>query len=311
MRCLVIGIGCWLLASTAAGQLTVSLNEDSKFVLGGTETGLLGIEFVSRDERGLIPSPDNDAGPFSFLLSNEPSRITFGTLNKNLNIDGEIVLPAGLKQDTRDITIQYGTIDIRAYLEKTQDDPPAWMWARVAEKLVDDIRIEVWPTFFGSTLKDNQIGVNYKEGPGFGKSISVGSIDWADRFSFDGSVGRFELDGDIVELHPDAQVILPDGWELTEFIEEHESCPPDLTSDAITIGLDSEEFASTFVEDGSSVLLADDLTGDQELVCTQWTEAAFLITAPGEDGFISAPEPASALLLATLFPFAFVLRNRR
>ena len=82
----------------------------------------------------------------------------------------------------------------------------------------------------------------------------------------------------------------------------------------ITIGLDSTEFTSTFSEDGSAVWIdsgEDNLMGDTEPACRQWTESAFLITAPSDGQFVAAPEPSSAWLLATLPLFAFVLRNRR
>lgn len=289
MRCLVIGIGCWLLASTAVGQLTVSVNEDSKFVLGGTATGLLGVEFLSRDENGLIPGPGNDTGPFSFLLSNDASKITFGTLMKNLNIDGELVLPAGMKPGTPDISIKYGTIDEFRYLERTQDDPPAWMQARLFEKIVDDVPIQVKSTFRGEALEHNHIGVDYDSDSSL-KKIVVGSIDWANHFSFDGSVGQFEVNGETVQLL-EGEVRVPDGWGLTEFVREHADCPP--PSD-ITIGLDP-----------------DFTPNDSEPVCTRWTELDYLITAPSTDEFAATPEPSANWLFVSTLPFAFVLRKRR
>lgn len=319
MCCKAIAVGCWLAASAAYGQLTVSVNDGLNFVLGGTVSGLLGIEFTSDD--GLVPGPDSDAGPFGFLLSNNPSRITFGSLSA-LSIDGEVVLPAGLQPGAQDIGIEFGTTTDRGYLVQTQTNPQAWHGSRLAETRVNGISFIYSASFRGEQLAPNQIGLSYGEDTELDR-LSVSSFEWADDFVYDGSSGSLTFRGETMEF-TEGEFNLPAGWKLTDVSEYKQSCKDELefVPDEDSIGSEPTlEFGSaTFMEDGSDITIISDgvysivsngtwqPTG--EVVCREWTNAAYLVTASAEN-FVAAPEPASAWLFGLTIPFVFLLRKRR
>lgn len=88
-------------ANLAFGQISASLDDENFIVLSGTDVPLLGVDLSSAGGF-LVPVPDESPEPFDFLLQNESTQITFGSLPPaSVVVDGELTLSV---QYTGDIT---------------------------------------------------------------------------------------------------------------------------------------------------------------------------------------------------------------
>lgn len=100
-----------LLTRVHAGfaDVSVSLDESNRFLLHGEGEQLLGIEFRS-PSGSLVPDIDESASPFSFLVSNTPSKVTYGNLGNALTLNGTVALDSGWDSTSgiRDITAAWG-----------------------------------------------------------------------------------------------------------------------------------------------------------------------------------------------------------
>lgn len=86
------------MAASAHAQISADVNDAGFIVLSGADE-LLGVEFTSADGL-LVPSADDNAAPFGFLLSNTNTQITFGSLTA-ISLDGDVVLGAGYAGDIK------------------------------------------------------------------------------------------------------------------------------------------------------------------------------------------------------------------
>ena len=100
---------CLVLAGNIAyAQVTATVSSDGYVVLSGTDLDLIGIDLMSAGGH-LIPIPNDDASPFSFLLKNVPTQITYGNLVGSVRLDGELKLSAGYEvTDVFDLNGQWG-----------------------------------------------------------------------------------------------------------------------------------------------------------------------------------------------------------
>ena len=140
MRCSwFLGLAFAFLATNVFGQFSVSLNEDSNFVLSGQKAELVGVEFESPS--GVLV-PASDAGPFQFLLMNNPTSVTFGSLRPAVDLDGELVFPVSMAPlAENDVQVRYGTLTESGVISPTGSNPAMWDDPLVAEKKVDGVNL--------------------------------------------------------------------------------------------------------------------------------------------------------------------------
>lgn len=79
--------------SLLAQDVTGWLRGDQSVVISGSKVELLGLDLKSAGGF-LVPIPNNDPAPFSFLLENISTQITYASLSDAVLLDGEIVLSA-------------------------------------------------------------------------------------------------------------------------------------------------------------------------------------------------------------------------
>ena len=94
--------------SVVANTVTVSLNDDNKFVLSGQER-LAGLNLESASS-SLLPADEPD--PFQFTLRNGPANVVFGILGDEVILDGQVTLQAGWdpQSTARDLVATYGVL---------------------------------------------------------------------------------------------------------------------------------------------------------------------------------------------------------
>ena len=81
-----------LIATLARAELSVSINENNRFVLHAEDEPLRALAFRSRADRNLIPA--TTSAPFQFLGTNSPAAIEY--LNRQpITLDGTITLNSG------------------------------------------------------------------------------------------------------------------------------------------------------------------------------------------------------------------------
>lgn len=234
-------------ASSAFAQLSVSLNEDSYFVLSGKEPELLGVQFESPNGV-LIPVPDDDAGPFQFLLSNGATQVTFGALEPSVDLDGELVFPAGI--DTareNDVRVRFGTEYDSGIIYPT--GPATWGDVTQLQQIVDGVRIELSHPDSGSHasnagLAPNQFLVNFHsvqpsddESPRIFTGIHdvfVGSWELVEDFSFDGETAVIDFEGEQTEFYNDGTYVLPEGSSASRLVSSVEFTIGDAASTIAT-----------------------------------------------------------------------------
>ena len=97
-----------LVANTSHAQVTATVNSEGFVVLTGSNIDLIGVELMSEGGH-LVPVPDDDPAPFGFLLKNESTHITYGSLTSVVLLDGELALSAGYNlTDNFDLVGQWG-----------------------------------------------------------------------------------------------------------------------------------------------------------------------------------------------------------
>jgi len=86
---------CISVTGFANAQISGELRDGKLFVLSSQPTEVVGIDFLSPNSL-LTPLPEGTiANPFTFLLSNSPRQITWGTLGSSVTLDGEWATQAG------------------------------------------------------------------------------------------------------------------------------------------------------------------------------------------------------------------------
>ena len=220
----------WLctLSTVTFAQLSFSVNDDSRIVLHGEESQILGVEFYSPDGQ-LIPTVDDEIAPFSFKLASEPTEAVFGTLDAfDLAQDEELVLPLALRADAiNDVRITYGTQTQTLVLEPSLNDPPQWSEPVLKQWIIDGVSFErgyssPWrelepdqflvflelPYSFGS--KPDEIPPEYEDDP-FIRRIDIAS--WFPiEFTIDEDAASLEFRGAHFEFGSDGSFMLPPGW---------------------------------------------------------------------------------------------------
>ena len=91
----------------------VSDNKSVVISSHGESIELLGVDLKSAGGH-LIPVSNNDASPFSFLLTNNPNQITYGSLSDTVDLQGELVLTARYAESPEtfvtDVTGEWGSV---------------------------------------------------------------------------------------------------------------------------------------------------------------------------------------------------------
>ena len=93
-------------------DISVTLNEESKFVLSGSGEQLIGISFQS-ESGSLVPGPAGDSGPFSLVYQNDSRQLSYGQISSEqpLVLDGSLTLPGGWSQlGVNDIQYHYNQV---------------------------------------------------------------------------------------------------------------------------------------------------------------------------------------------------------
>ena len=98
-----------MMAGFADAQISGEVRDGKLFVFSSQPTEMLGIDFVSPNSL-LTPLPEGaSANPFTFLLSNSPQQITWGTLGSSVTLDGEWATQAGYTgTDTSELQASWG-----------------------------------------------------------------------------------------------------------------------------------------------------------------------------------------------------------
>ena len=93
-------------------DISVTLNDESKFVLSGSGEQLIGISFQS-ESGSLVPGPAGDSGPFSLVYQNDSRQLSYGQISSEqpLVLDGSLTLPGGWSQlGVNDIQYHYNQV---------------------------------------------------------------------------------------------------------------------------------------------------------------------------------------------------------
>lgn len=76
-----------------AQDLGASINDDGFIVLHGEDVPLLGLEFESAG--GFLVPTDGGPSPFDLFVRNNNDQIIYGTLGREVVVEGELILSAG------------------------------------------------------------------------------------------------------------------------------------------------------------------------------------------------------------------------
>lgn len=132
---LVIG---W--ANIGLGQVTAFLDDDFFFVLNGQGEEISGVDIQS-PLGGLVPAENQNAAPFTFMLSNTPQQVTYGHLGTTTTVDGNLKLTAGYNPNIGDpstkVYIGDGPVPVEVPLTigACEGCPPSLLRATVNEDL--------------------------------------------------------------------------------------------------------------------------------------------------------------------------------
>ncbi len=97
-----------LSATVSHSAVSVTLDDELKFVVHGEGDELVGVSFDSKSG-SIIPGPEGNAGPFEFTLVNRPTQVAYGSLQDRVFLDGSITMPAGWNPlGEADVTYEYG-----------------------------------------------------------------------------------------------------------------------------------------------------------------------------------------------------------
>ena len=97
-----------LFAASGLAAVEYGLTNDQFIFLSGSGEQTVGLDIVSTDAQ-LIPIPPGDltapADPFQFLLSNNESQVTFGSLGTPVTLDGVLITRVGFEPRVSDFCV--------------------------------------------------------------------------------------------------------------------------------------------------------------------------------------------------------------
>ena len=104
--------------------VTVSLNDEFRFVLSGSGQSLLGLNFLS-EEGGLLAG--TNPRPFELFVANKPEQVTLGTFGTLITIDGDLTLDVGWNPDNdlASLVVEYGNAEAEAVAVELKPQPEA------------------------------------------------------------------------------------------------------------------------------------------------------------------------------------------
>ncbi len=230
---------CWSLlvafiCSYSYAQVTVTLNDESNFVLAGQYEGLLGVDFTSPGGALRVVAND-DPGPFQFLLQNQPTQVTFGSLSDGVSLDGEIVLPVGMQPDAfNDVAVMFGTHTEAGVVEPSGGEPSTWQDSFLLQTEVDNIwvnhkRFNIPPHLDGMVDSDEfvvrYLGLDPESGehaevlPHVNR-VFVGAWEFTEQFDHDDEKLTIGYGGQQAEFYDDGRFFLPEGWSYARIYDD-------------------------------------------------------------------------------------------